>query len=347
MPQKEVEEEFPSSPVENEHIGVDVAILLEKDEEPPPLATEKTIRMQVENVVTDPSVEKADESLLLPLVEEKSFDLVSEDLAFTIGDEEEEFPITAPPPSPVRNPVWAREEQQQLTGPSIETDQLPPVPSQEKFSVSQLLLFEDHPQERATGSIDSDEVHYCVDQETEDPMEAPPALPNIKSPVCGNEPVSKLLLIEDHPEERVARTIDLEKVHDHIEPIELPKNVNSSDTVAEDPPDSSNTASASMSEVQLYLNRSTPDRLDAHGYFGHLKLIVLVTMACTLGAIGYWSNPCLSFTRNKIQAGLVEGSLPKAAPALEEDSAKRHRKAKKKNRRSRDIDLDEFHSVLW
>jgi len=83
----------------------------------------------------------------------------------------EEIVITAPPPSPVHKSISLPEDKG-LLGFSIGSD-IPLDPTKGCLLTPQLLLFEDHPEERAAGPIDLDEVHDHVEQDKEEPPGAP------------------------------------------------------------------------------------------------------------------------------------------------------------------------------
>jgi len=161
----------------------------------PPLPIAEPIESSEDNELSKPCTEKQEEDLPLPL-EQKPVVVGSEVISVVaplVAVEQDEFEVTAPPPSPVRK--------------SIEADQLPFDSTLERLSMSKLLMFEDHPELRAIGPIDLDEVHDHIEQQVEHPPGMPVVPPNDPHS-CSN--VAK-------ESEGVPESIDLDEVHDRVE----------------------------------------------------------------------------------------------------------------------------------
>jgi len=330
--QNEAEKNAPSPREEENPVNDGV---VEDENKLQPLTIEKDI------AATNLSDEKGDESLPSLTVEETEILLINEEIPHMAEQEEEEIPIKAPPPSPVRASKLVQavqEEEKELNIPSIEIDQLPLDPTKEKISVSQLLFLE---------------------EPSSEPVDEPEAL--VKTPISLTESgKSKSVSFEDQLEEPAAEPDDLEEDFDHVEqktedpifpPITVPDdevtvdkedipepvssltNEENASTETQVPPaltEALSSTDAPMDELEFHLCSSKPKSPKVRHHFGWRKLIVVVTMVCVFVAIGHLSDHSLDSALEKIRAFLDDAQY--VEPEQVKKKAKRQRKVKRNPR---------------
>jgi len=307
MPTSQNEAENDVSPPRAEENPVNDGAVEDENKLPP-------LMIENENAATNLSNETGDKSLPSPIVEETEIVLINEEMPHLVEQEEEEIPIKAPPPSPVRKSKLVQaveeEEEEDLTILSIGSDQLPLDPTKEKISVSQLLFLEELPSE---------------------PVDEPEAL--VKTPVSLTESgKSKSVSFEGQLEEPAAEPDDLDEEFDHVEqktedpiftPITVPddevavdkedipepllsltKDENASTETQDQPALTEPTTDAPMDELEFHLSSSKPKLPKVRHPFGLRKLIAMVTMACVVVAIGHLSDHSLGSALEKIRAFL-------------------------------------------
>jgi len=330
-----------SPPCKEENPASDSVVdAAEKDKEPP-LTYEKDDEVIIQSVETE------NNPLPSPVVEEIEIVLIEKEISHPEGEEEK--PIKAPPPSPVRKSKLVRQEQaKELNAPSIGTDQLPHDPTEENISVSRLLSFDEFPGEALVPDISYNPVSessIVEDQTKESDLEEAsnyvedPISPLIIMP-ADKGPSRDVAVYEIETSEGAVSLPPTDKTEpptDKTEPISTLDENGSSGTIPQIPPGLTealssmslpmNEESAPMDELEFRINNINPKPQKVRSSFGWFKLFCLVAMVSIVGAIGHLSDPSFDPHLNEIQAVFDEGQC----------NAKKRREMK----------LDGFHAILW
>lgn len=223
--------------------------------------------------------------------------------------EQEEIVVTAPPPSPVRKSTGA--------------DQLPFDLTQERLSMSKLLMLEDYPELRAIGPIDLDEVHDRVEQQVEYPQEMsmvqpndPHSCSNVSKDTEGAPEILPLILMDD----------SVLNHDDEMDKVGLPETL----PLIPPPP---------QSKKKYCTETTTSSRISSSKSFARFNLIVLVATMCVVVSIGIMSNWAMlnEFSLPKsariVETLTDESCLPETTEVVDEEFSKENIETKKRKRR--------------